>query len=100
MSLGDPEADVGDIWLIDLLRGILCDLPSSQSMKHVHSVPPMEAELCSPPIEPAMSILYQKVSSGASNDEILLKTSDSKLAFDWSLTGNSSSMEACFLKPK
>ena len=83
----DTEKGTFDIWLVDLTRAI----PSRLTFDPASEVNPVWSPdgtriLFSSQRE-GVGNLYQKPSSGAGQDELLLRSDETKLANDWSLDG-------------
>jgi serine/threonine protein kinase/Tol biopolymer transport system component len=83
----DPQTRVGDIWLLDLLRGTSSRLTFDQSEDYFPIWSPDGSRIAYSKGQRGLRNLYQKLSSGAGNEEILLESTDSKVPEDWSPDG-------------
>jgi Tol biopolymer transport system component len=83
----DLQGGSADIWLIDLAR----NTPSRFTVDPADEVYPVwspdGSRIVFSSNRDGVSNLYQKLSSGAGNDEALLKSSEGKLPNDWSPDG-------------
>ena len=83
----DTEKGTNDIWLVDIARGI----PSRLTFDPASDVNPVwspdGSRILFSSQREGVSNLYQKLSSGAGQDESLLKSDDTKLPNDWSSDG-------------
>ena len=84
-----PEAYQGDLWLLPLSHGTAArGLPFILSFRTVsRSGHRMGAEIVFSANRTGYFELYQKPSSGAGDDELLLETQTSKIPTDWSRDG-------------
>ncbi len=83
----DPEKGIPNIWLIELTHGIPSRLRFDPASDAAPIWSPDGSRIVFTSNREGVSNLYQKPSSGAGNDEILLKSNNTKLANDWSPDG-------------
>ncbi len=87
LSLGDTYANASDIWLIDLPSGNPVRLTFHPSDDLFSVCSPDGSGIVFAGNRTGYYELYQKSSSGAGDDELLLQTRTSKEPSDWSLDG-------------
>jgi Tol biopolymer transport system component len=83
----DKEKGTNDIWLIELTHGTPSRLTFDPAGNVFPIWSPDGSRIVFTSNREGVSNFYQKLSSGAGNDEILLKSDDTKLANDWSPDG-------------
>ncbi|HLL75094.1 MAG TPA: protein kinase [Pyrinomonadaceae bacterium] len=83
----DTEKGASDIWLIELARGTTSRLTFDPANDGDPVWSPDGGRIVFASMKEGMPNLYQKLSSGAGGEELLLKTEDAKLANDWSPDG-------------
>jgi Tol biopolymer transport system component len=83
----DPEQGASDIWLIELARGTTSRLTFDPANDGDAVWSPDGGRVVFSSAREGLPNLYQKLSSGAGGEELLLKTEDAKLANDWSPDG-------------
>jgi eukaryotic-like serine/threonine-protein kinase len=83
----DAEAGASDIWLIDLARGTTSRLTFDPANDGDAVWSPDGGSVVFSSMRDGLPNLYQKRSSGAGGEELLLKTEDAKIANDWSPDG-------------
>jgi dipeptidyl aminopeptidase/acylaminoacyl peptidase len=76
-----------DIWLHEFSRGTSARLPSDPGMDWMAVWSPDGSRIIFASARDGPMNLYQKVSSGAGNEEALLKSNEVKLSYDWSQDG-------------
>ncbi|MBI2149073.1 MAG: PD40 domain-containing protein, partial [Acidobacteria bacterium] len=81
----DANSNKGDIWIVELDRR----LSTRFTFDNAHSLAPIwspdGSRIAYASVkEGAVADLYQKLASGAANEELLLKTTESKQTLDWS----------------
>jgi len=82
----DPQGQ-GDIWLLELARATGTRLTSHPAIDMAPMWSPDGARIIFSSNRDGPFNLYQRVSSGAAGEELLLKSSDSKYPTDWSSDG-------------
>jgi eukaryotic-like serine/threonine-protein kinase len=84
----DPhQGGVGDIWLIDLLRGTSSRFTFEPADDSGPIWSPDGSRIAYTTGPPGSRNLYQKPSSGAGSEEVLLKSKEDKITEDWSPDG-------------
>jgi Tol biopolymer transport system component len=83
----DTEKGTNDIWLVDLARGIPSRLTFDPASDTFPVWSPDGSRVVFSSQKEGLSNLYQKLSSGAGQDELLFKSDDLKLLNDWSPDG-------------
>src|SRR5438876_2413225 len=83
----DDEKGTQDIWLIELTRGTPTRLTFDPANDVYPTWSPDGSRIVFSSNSEGTANLYQKLSSGAGNDELLLKSDHAKLPTDWSPDG-------------
>ncbi|PYS57229.1 MAG: hypothetical protein DMF74_26580 [Acidobacteria bacterium] len=83
----DDEKGTHDIWLIELTRGTPTRLTFDPANDVYPTWSPDGSRIVFSSNREGTANLYQKLSSGAGNDELLLKSDHAKLPTDWSPDG-------------
>ncbi|HYG09639.1 MAG TPA: hypothetical protein VD835_06675, partial [Pyrinomonadaceae bacterium] len=83
----DTEKGASDIWLIELARGTTSRLTFDPANDGDGVWSPDGGRIVFSSMREGLPNLYQKLSSGAGGEELLLKTEDAKFANDWSPDG-------------
>jgi Tol biopolymer transport system component len=83
----DPQAGSADIWLIDLARNTPSRFTFDPANEGNSIWSPDGSRLVFFSNRDGVSNLYQRLSSGAGNDEVLLKSAEPKAPHDWSPDG-------------
>ena len=83
----DDEKGTYDIWLIELTRGTPTRLTFDPANDVYPAWSPDGSRIVFSSNRDGAANLYQKLSSGAGNDELLFKSDDAKLPTDWSPDG-------------
>jgi len=83
----DPEKGASDVWLLELARGTTSRLTFDPANDGDAVWSPDGSRVVFSSTREGLPNLYQKLSSGAGGEELLLKTEDSKIANDWSPDG-------------
>jgi len=83
----DPQTGTNDIWLFDLLRGIPSRFTTDPANDSNPLWSPDGSRIVFTSNREGVRSLYQKIASGAGNEEVLLKSSEEKVPDDWSLDG-------------
>ncbi|HYG81117.1 MAG TPA: protein kinase, partial [Pyrinomonadaceae bacterium] len=83
----DTEKGASDIWLIELARGTTSRLTFDPANDGDAVWSPDGSRVVFSSMREGLPNLYQKLSSGAGGEELLLKTEDAKFANDWSPDG-------------
>jgi serine/threonine protein kinase/Tol biopolymer transport system component len=83
----DPQTGTNDIWLFDLLRGIPSRFTSDPASDSNPLWSPDGSRIVFTSSREGGLNLYQKITSGVGNEEVLLKSSKVKTADDWSSDG-------------
>jgi Tol biopolymer transport system component len=83
----DTEKGASDIWLIELARGTTSRLTFDPANDGDAVWSPDGGRVVFSSMREGLPNLYQKLSSGAGGEELLLKTEDAKIANDWSPDG-------------
>ncbi len=83
----DRQSDNQDIWLLDLARNIPARFTFHPAPDGLPVWSPDGDRIVFYSLRDGPSNLYQKVSSGAGNEEPLLKSAESKYPHDWSRDG-------------
>jgi Tol biopolymer transport system component len=87
-SRRDPQTTFWDIWLFDLSRGAMSRFTSHPSYNVFPIWSPDGTRLIFTSNRDGHYDLYQKALSGASNEQILLKSNTNKFPTDWSSDGD------------
>ena len=83
----DKENGASDVWLIELARGTTSRLTFDPANDGDAVWSPDGGRIVFSSTREGLPNLYQKLSSGAGGEELLLKTEDDKIANDWSPDG-------------
>ena len=83
----DPEKGASDIWVMELARGTTSRLTFDPANDGDAVWSPDGGRVVFSSMREGLPNLYQKLSSGAGGEELLLKTEDAKIANDWSPDG-------------
>jgi len=83
----DTQAASADIWLIDLARNTPSRFTFDPANEGNSIWSPDGGRLVFFSNRDGVNNLYQRLSSGVGNDEVLLKSAESKVPFDWSPDG-------------
>src|SRR6266516_3530025 len=83
----DPQAGSPDIWLIDLARNTPSRFTFDPASESSPVWSPDGSRIVFASNRDGVANLYQKLSSGAGNDEVLLKSADPSSPQDWSADG-------------
>lgn len=83
----DPQAGSPDIWLIDLARNSPSRFTFDPASETTPVWSPDGSRIIFASNRDGVPNLYQKLSSGAGNDEALLKSAEPMLSHDWSPDG-------------
>jgi Tol biopolymer transport system component len=83
----DPEGRIGDLWLHQILAGIPLRLTFHPKDDRFPVWSPDGSQIVFSSNRTGYYEFYQKPSSGAGDDELLLQTRTSKITTDWSLDG-------------
>jgi eukaryotic-like serine/threonine-protein kinase len=83
----DTERGASDIWLIELARGTTSRLTFDPANDGDAVWSPDGGRIVFSSMREGLPSLYQKLSSGAGGEELLLRTEDAKFANDWSPDG-------------
>jgi Tol biopolymer transport system component len=83
----DPQTGTDDIWLVDLARSTVSRLTFGSSNQTHPTWSPDGSRIAFASDQDGLSNLYQKISSGAGSEELLLSSDTSKYVTDWSLDG-------------
>ncbi|HEX8294012.1 MAG TPA: protein kinase [Pyrinomonadaceae bacterium] len=83
----DPEKASSDIWLIELARGTTSRLTFDPAGDSDAVWSPDGGRIVFSSMREGLPNLYQKLSSGAGGEELLLKSDEAKFAIDWSPDG-------------
>jgi Tol biopolymer transport system component len=83
----DPQISSTDVWVLDLARGTPTRLTFDPGMDYLPLWSPDGSHIVFSANRKANSDLYQKLSSGAGSEQLLLKTEDVKFPTDWSRDG-------------
>jgi len=83
----DPTTGTDDIWLVDLARSTVSRLTFGTSNQTHPTWSPDGSRIAFASDQEGTSNLYQKSSSGAGTEELLLSSDTSKYVTDWSLDG-------------
>jgi len=83
----DPEGRIGDLWLLQILAGIPLRLTFHPKDDGFPVWSPDGSQIIFSANRTGYYEFYQKPSSGAGDDELLLQTRTSKALTDWSLDG-------------
>ena len=83
----DPQAGSPDIWLVDLARNTPSRFTFDPATETTPVWSPDGSRIAFASNRDGVSNLYQKLSSGAGNDEALLKSAEPTLPHDWSPDG-------------
>ncbi len=87
MARDDLQTKTADIWLFDLARGTDSRFTFDPATDHAPIWAPDGSRIVWNSNREGLANLYQKVSSGAGQDELLLKADNWKYANDWSRDG-------------
>jgi hypothetical protein len=83
----DPENGASDVWLLELASGTTSRLTFDPANDGDAVWSPDGGRVVFSSMRDGLPNLYQKLSSGAGGEELLLETADSKIANDWSPDG-------------
>src|SRR5918999_919260 len=83
----DPEKGASDVWVMELARGTTSRLTFDPANDGDAVWSPDGGRVVFSSMREGLPNLYQKLSSGAGGEELLLKTEDAKFATDWSPDG-------------
>jgi Tol biopolymer transport system component len=81
----DPQTGRNDIWLLELARGISSRFTSDPSEDYTPLWSPDGSRIVFTSDREGHANVFQRPSSGAGNDELILKSNADKLLDDWSL---------------
>ena len=83
----DPQLGNFDLWMFELTRGVSTRFTFDPRSDLSPAWSPDGSRVVFASVREGFYNLYQKVSSGAGQDELLLKTGENKFPTDWSLDG-------------
>jgi Tol biopolymer transport system component len=83
----DPQTGTDDIWLVDLARSTVSRLTFDPSSQTHPTWSPDGSRIVFTSDQDGLSNLYQRLSSGAGGEELLLSSDTSKYVTDWSPDG-------------
>ena len=83
----DPQTGASDIWLFDLARGIPSRFTTDPAGDTNALWSPDGGRIVFSSTREGVRNLYQKIAGGGGNEEVLLKSSEDKVANDWSANG-------------
>jgi len=87
VDLTDTQTGTTDIWLFDLSRGIPSRFTTDPAPDTSPLWSPDGSRIVFSASRGGVADLYQKIGSGAGNEEVLLKSSETKVPEDWSSDG-------------
>lgn len=83
----DPQTGTSDIWLAQLARGVVSRLTFHPANEELPIWSPDGNRIAFTSDREGRSDIYQKLASGAGDDELLLKSNTKKLTTSWSADG-------------